>query len=449
MQLFLLGLNHKTAPVEVREQLALSPSRVAQALRFLREQSGAHEAAILSTCNRAEIYAVGSPEIAPRLERFLDEFQHVSPRHIQPYLYRQHDENSARHLFRVAAGIDSLVLGESEILGQVKTAMEAARSNGALSNVLDELFRRAIACGKRARHETAISRGALNVGSAAVELARQIFGPLTGHTVLILGAGKMSSLTAQHLVASGARRVLVANRTYARAQELAQRFSDPDTDAGLNGIPAALSEAVTWEEFPQRLIEADIVIASTRAPHLVLTSEQVAQAMKARRHRPLFLIDIAVPRDIDPQAHQLDNVFLYDIDDLQSVVTANLAQRAQELNLVERIIEDEVSGWRQWYASLDAKPVMAALARHAEEIRTGEVEAALSQLSHLSERDQQIVRALAKSISGKLIHAPLRHLREAAEHSPEDVEAIRRAFNLHQSTLPPHNGSRGEGGENK
>jgi glutamyl-tRNA reductase len=442
MQLFLLGLNHKTAPVEVREQLALPPSRVAQALRFLREQSGAREAAILSTCNRAEIYVVGPAEIAPRLERFLDDFQHIPTRQMQPYLYRQHDENSARHLFRVASGVDSLVLGESEILGQVKTAMEAARNHGALSSVLDELFRRAIACGKRARSETAISRGALNVGSAAVELARQIFGPLAGHTVLILGAGKMSSLTGQHLVASGARRVLVANRTYARAQELADRFSDPTSDEGLNGIPAALSEAVTWDEFPQRLIEADIVIASTRAPHMVLTAEQVSQAMKARRHRPLFLIDIAVPRDIDPQAHQLDNVFLYDIDDLQGVVNSNLAQRAQELTLVEQIIEGEVSSWRKWYSSLDAKPTIAALARHAEEVRAREVEAALSQLGHLSERDQQVVRALAKSISGKLMHAPLRHLREAAESSPEDVEAIRRAFALDGSTL-----QRPKGGE--
>jgi glutamyl-tRNA reductase len=437
MQLFLLGLNHKTAPVEVREQLALPPSRVAQALRFLREQSGAREAAILSTCNRAEIYAVGTPETAHRLERFLDEFQHIPSRYIQPYLYRQHDDNSARHLFRVASGIDSLVLGESEILGQVKTAMEASRANGAMSNVLDELFRRAIVCGKRVRSETAISRGALNVGSAAVELARQIFGPLAGHTVLILGAGKMSSLTAQHLVASGARRVLVANRTYARAQELAERFSDPDDNSGLNGIPAALSEAVTWEEFPKRLIEADIVIASTRAPHLVLTAEQVAQAMKARRHRPLFLIDIAVPRDIDPTAHQLENVFLYDIDDLQGVVNSNLAQRSQELNRVETIIDSEVDLWRKWYGAMDARPVMAALARRAEEIREQELEATMSQLSHLSERDQQMVRAMAKSISGKLMHAPLRHLREAAEAAPEDVEAIRRAFALPESTLPP------------
>lgn len=435
MQLFLLGLNHKTAPVEVREQLALSPSRVSGALQWLREHSGAQEAAILSTCNRAEIYVVGPAETAPKLEQFLDEFHHVPAKRLGNHLYRRHDADSARHLFRVASGIDSLVLGESEILGQVRTAFETARQSGSISNVLDELFRRAIACGRRARNETAIGRGALNVGSAAVELARQIFGPLEGHTVLILGAGKMSSLTAQHLVASGARRVLVSNRTYARAEELARLFSDGESegDKVLSGIPNAHAEAVTWDEFPQRLIEADIVIASTRAPHLILSAEQVAAAMKARRHRPLFLIDIAVPRDIDPQAHQLDNVFLYDIDDLQNVVQANLAQRAQELSLVEGIVEGEVASWQNWVSSLDARPVMAALARHAEEIRTQEVEAALSQLNHLSERDQQVVRALGKSIAGKLVHAPLRHLRESAAAEPGDIEALRRAFRLDES----------------
>ncbi|HEX8834042.1 MAG TPA: glutamyl-tRNA reductase, partial [Abditibacteriaceae bacterium] len=261
MQLFLLGLNHKTAPVEVREQLSLSSSRLPLALRGLRDQGGAREVAILSTCNRAEIYAVGAADAGPRIEQFLSEFHHLPQRGLQTHLYRHSNAESARHLFRVASGIDSLVLGESQILGQVKTAFEEARANGAISNVLDELFRRAISCGKRARAETDIGRGALSVGSAAVELARQIFGPLQGHTVLILGAGKMSALTAQHLVASGARRVIVSNRTHERACELAQTFGDAAPDGKVD------AEAVHWNEFPKRLVEADIVIASTRAPH--------------------------------------------------------------------------------------------------------------------------------------------------------------------------------------
>ncbi|MBV9866614.1 MAG: glutamyl-tRNA reductase [Abitibacteriaceae bacterium] len=420
MQLFLLGLNHKTAPVEVREQLALAPAQLPHALRGLREASGVREAAILSTCNRAEIYAVGPNDSLPRLEKFLQDFHHLPLAGLNPYLYQRYDADSARHLFQVACGVDSLVLGESQILGQVKTAFEAARTHGAISNILDELFRRAISCGKRARSETAIGRGALSVGSAAVELARQIFGPLSGHTVLILGAGKMSALTAQHLVASGARCVLVANRTHARAVELAEQFNQEKP----------IAEAVFWEEFPQRLAEADIVIASTQAPGFVVTVEQVAAAMKARRQRPLFLVDIAVPRDIEPGAHQLDNVFLYDIDDLQGVVNNNLAQRARELQQVESIIEAEVTDWAGWYRSREAQPIMAALAQHAAQIRDKEVAATLAQLPNLSPREQEIVRALAKSISGKLMHAPLRHLREAGEAGSADVEVLRRAFSL-------------------
>jgi len=420
MQLFLLGLNHKTAPVEVREQLSLAPSQLPRALSGLREASGVREAAILSTCNRAEIYAVGPTEAGPRLEQFLSNFHHLNAQGMKGYLYRRHDADSARHLFRVSCGIDSLVLGESEILGQVKTAVEAARSQGAISNVLDELFRRAIACGKRARTETAIGRGTLNVGAAAVDLARQIFGPLQGHTVMILGAGKMSARTAQHLMASGAHRVIVANRTFERARELAQTFG---------GDPAG-AEAIRWEEFPQRLIEADIVIASTRAPHLVLTAEQVAAAMKARRHRPLFLVDIAVPRDIDPAAHQIDDVYLYDIDDLQSVVNTNLAQRGGEIARVESIIEGEVAAWGQWYNALEAQPVMAALAQQAARISQSEVEAALSRLPDLTPQQQEIIRGLGRSVSRKLIHAPLRHLREAGATGSGDVEILRRAFDL-------------------
>ncbi len=415
MQLFLLGLSHKTAPVEVREKLALSSERLPQALHFLQRAIGVREAAILSTCNRAEIYAVGDERAGARLESFLDEFQHVPASSLRGSLYHGLDAQSARHLFRVASGIESLVLGESEILGQVKSAFEMARDSGTSSQVLDELFRRAIACGKRARTETAIGRGALSVGSAAVELARQIFGPLQGHTVLILGAGKMSARTAKTLVSSGAKRVLVANRTYEKAAELAAEFD---------------GEAVHWDEFPKRLAEADIVIASTRAPGYIVRAEHVAQAMKIRRHRPLFLVDIAVPRDIDPAAHQLNNVFVYDIDDLQGVVNANLAQRTNELAQVETIIESEVAGWEKWIRARSAQPIMAALAQHGAQIREREVREALAQMPNLSEREQEVVKALARSIEGKLLHAPLRHLREAGEAGSDDVEALRRAFKL-------------------
>ena len=429
MQLFLLGLNHKTAPVEVREQLSLSASQLSRALRAVRESAGAREAAILSTCNRAEIYALGDDNSAPRLEAFLADFHQVSPNNFSGHLYRTAGGESARHLFRVACGVDSLVLGESQILGQVKSALEAAQNNGAIGGVLDELFRRAISCGKRARAETGIGRGALSVGAAAVELAKQIFGSLAGHTILILGAGKMSELTAQHLVASGAKSVIVANRTHQRAQELAQIFS-AETARG-----QVATRAVTWDEFPEELKRADIVISSTRAPGFVLHAAEVAAAMKARRSRPLLLIDIAVPRDIDPQAHQLDNVYLYDIDDLQGVVDLNRAQRGGELTRVEEIVESEVESWNGWYRGLSAQPVMAALSRRAQSVREREVENALAMLPNLSEREREIVRQMGRSIAGKLMHAPLRHLRQAGENGSGDVGALRRAFALDDESL--------------
>jgi glutamyl-tRNA reductase len=440
MQVFVLGLNHKSAPVEVRERLALSPSRLAQALRTLRGLPGISEAAILSTCNRAEFYVAGDEAAVAQLEAFLcEQAQGAS---IQPHLYRFEGGESARHLFRVASGLDSLVLGESEILGQVKSALAQSREAGTCGPVLDEALRRAIACGKRARTETGIGRGALNVGSAAVELARQIFGPLQGHTVLILGAGKMSALTAQHLVSSGARRILVANRTYARAQELARTFSDEATRGEaaprprqvLAGIPNADARAVSWEEFPARLVEADIVISSTRAPHLILTPEHIAPAMRARLGRPLFLIDIAVPRDIDPRVNALEDVYLYDIDDLSAVVESNRAGRAVEAARAESIVDEEAASWQKWLRGRGSSPVASALAQHAQQVRDREVEAALANLGHLSERDKATVAALGRALSSKLLHAPLRHLREGALEHPDDAQAIARAFKLAPST---------------
>ncbi len=426
MHVFLLGLSHKTAPVEVRERLSISPTQLPRALRALRESGGAHEAAILSTCNRTEIYAVGAPEAGRKLERLVGKFHFAAPQvatistNLSSCFYRNTDAATARHLFSVASGVDSLILGESEILGQVKKAREISQEQGALGGTLDELFRRAISCGKRARAETEIGRGAQSVGTAAVELSRQIFGSLKGRTVLILGAGKISSLTARALVASGAHEVIVANRTHERAQELAKTLCDSGADA----------EATRWDELPRRLVEADIVIASTHAPHTVLSASQVETAMRARRHRPLFLIDLAVPRDIEASAHEIDDVFLYDVDDLKNVVGSNRSQRECEVELVQNIIESEVENWQKWQRSMAARPVMAALAGRGETIREAELNLALSKLAHLSEEEKNVVRRLAQSLTGKILHAPLRHLREAGESGSSDVEAIERAFSL-------------------
>jgi glutamyl-tRNA reductase len=429
MHLFLLGLSHKTAPIEVRERLSISPAQLPRALNALRESGGASESAILSTCNRTEIYAVGPSQVGHQLERFAGQLHLAhggAPLKLCDWYscsYRTKDATTARHLFRVASGVESLILGESEILGQVKKAREMSQAQGTLGAALDELFRRAISCGKRARAETEIGRGAQSVGTAAVELSRQIFGSLKGRTVLILGAGKISALTARALVACGAHEVIVANRTHQRAQELAATLCSAGADA----------EATRWDELPRRLVEADIVIASTHAPHTVLSVAQVDTAMRARRHRPLFLIDLAMPRDIEAGAHELDDVFLYDIDDLKNVVGSNRSQRECEVELVQNIIETEVESWQKWQRSLDARPVMAALAGRGEEIREAELESALSKLSHLSDKEKEVVRRLSQSLTGKILHAPLRHLREAGETGSSDVEAIRRAFALGES----------------
>ena len=415
--LHLLGLNHKTAPVEVRERFALSaPKQVEHALNYVRGVPGIGEAIILSTCNRVEIYAWGDANAGAQLRASMNAYHEFGQYKGDEFFYLKSDSEAAQHLFGVASGLDSLVLGEAEILGQVKVALENARQNGASGPALDELFRRAIGCGKRARSETAIGRGALSVGAAGVELARQIFGDLRGRTVLILGAGKMSARVAQCLVSSGAHRVLVANRTFERAQQLAREFGDAN----------APSAAVGWDEFPAKLVEADIVIAGTRAPHYVVTREQIA-AIARKRRRSLLLIDIAVPRDIDPKCNELDDVFCFDIDDLQDVVENNRGGRSGEIAAVQSIIAQEISAWRAWTRAHDARPIMAALAQKAARVREVETDLALSKLEHLSAKDRAIVEHLARSIAGKLVHAPLSHLRNGGE---ADADAIARAFDL-------------------
>jgi len=436
MDIFLLGISHKTAPVELREQLALPPSHIPRALHILKSACGLSEAVILSTCNRAEIYAVGNGQSSARLERFLGRYHTLPSRkqNIHPpvpitaALYRSQGEASAHHLFNVASGVDSMVVGESEIQGQVKTALDTAHKHESIGPVLDELFRRAIACGKRARTETAIGRGAQSVGAAAVELARQIFGPLHGHKVLLLGAGEMSAATARCLVSSGASSVIVANRTLAKGQELAADLRSQNADAS----------AVHWKELAAQLEKTDIVIASTGAPHQVITAEQVKIAMKGRRHRPLFMIDIAVPRDIDPAAHQLEDVFLFDIDDLRNVVETNRRGRAGEIASVEEIIASEMDAWERWLRAHQVRPVMSALAHQAAALRDTEVANATrnarQKLGDLDEASlqtvEEILAGLGRSITGKLIHPPLRHLREAGETGSSDVDALRRAFDL-------------------
>ncbi|MBI4355856.1 MAG: glutamyl-tRNA reductase [Candidatus Omnitrophica bacterium] len=349
MQILVVGVNHQTAPVEVRERLALAKSRLGEALHAARSHGHLAECVMLSTCNRVELYGV-VPEADGQVERLKDFFQRYSQLELpllDQVLYSFQQPNSIRHLFRVASGLDSMVIGESEVLGQVKEAYEIARGQGTTGKVFNVLFQKALNAAKEVRTQTGINRGATSVGSVAVRLAQKIFGPLQRHTILIIGAGAMGELTLRHLVKCGAESILVSNRSYDRAVALAEQWG---------------GQAMTFEQLEQGLAQADIVISSTGAPHAVLSASQVQAAMRARRKRPLFIIDIAVPRDVESSAGSLDNVYLYNIDDLQGIVEGHRAQREEAAAASQAIIDRKVRLFMEWLAT-NGTPLAAGHAR--------------------------------------------------------------------------------------
>lgn len=420
MRLVVVGLNHKTAPVEVRERLSFSGERHSEALRGLAESQALDEVVVLSTCNRTEIYAAGAEQSA--IEQELTSLFQAQLRPgdspLVPHLYRCVDLEAVQHLFRVASGLDSMILGEAQILGQVKDALHAALNANSAGVHLSRVFRQAVEVGKRVRTETGIGQNAVSVSYAAVELARKIFGDLKGKAVLIVGAGETGELTARTLAAHGATAILVANRTYERAVELAERFG---------------GEAFGFDSLGECLERTDIVISSTGAPHVVLEFELVRQAMRRRQHRPLFLIDIAVPRDIDPQVNSLDNVYLYDIDDLQTVVERNLAKREQEIERVERIIAEETAAFSRWWSARQMVPMIRALKAYGEEIQERELQRLFNRLPHLSERERELIRSSARVIVNRLLHQPVVGLKEVSEHEhhgPVYADVLRRLFGL-------------------
>jgi len=414
-----LGLNHRTAPVEIREKLAFPEDVQPEALVRLVENYELREAAILFTCNRSEIYAVSEEgdEGLEEARRFLAESQGVDVHALQPHLYAFSDRETALHLFRVACGIDSLVIGESQILKQVRDALERAQQNGSARLLVNELFQRSLRVGKRARTETDIGRGRLSISTAAVELAGQIFGDLESCSSLLLGAGEMGELTAQYLVDSRVRRLWVANRTRERAEELARRFG---------------GEVADFADFPARLAEVDIVISSTAAPGFVILPAAVRRAMRQRRGRPLFLIDIAVPRDVDPQIRDLDNVFVFDIDDLEQVVESNRQEREQEIRQVQTLIEEEIEDFLHWFNALGTGPLIRGLRQRAEELRQVELDRWTGKLRHLSEEDRRTVEGLLRGYANKLLHLPLVQIRELANEEDGYIrlDTVRRLFGL-------------------
>jgi len=419
MQLVLIGMNHKSAPLDIRERLQLSCGEGDRPLPGMMCQGGIREALYLSTCNRVEVLArvTDSAGDVEALKSFIYGQGNLSVEELDRCLYIYRDLEAVRHLFRVTASLDSMIMGEPQILGQMKDAYRTAVLNGTTGVLLNRLSHHAFRVAKRVRTETGIAGNAVSVSYAAVELAKKIFGDLKKRSVLLIGAGEMSELAARHLLRQGVSAIHIANRTYARAEEMAAEFQ---------GVPVA------FEKFPELLPEVDIVIASTGAPGYIMTAQMVASAFRRRRNRPLFLIDIAVPRDIDPAAGDIDNVYLYNIDHLQDVVDTNKEVRRAEALKAEEIIAGEVAAFEAWFNTLSVVPTIVSLREKLEGIVKGELERSSSWLKNLDEEERNRVEILAASIVNKILHDPMTGLKE--ESRDKDalpfVAVIRRLFNL-------------------
>jgi glutamyl-tRNA reductase len=412
-----VGLSHQTAPLAVREALAFPRNRLGEALERAQEEAGLSEAMILSTCNRVEVYGRAPEPVVQHVAEFFARFHDRRLDELGSLLYRLEGEPAVRHAFRVAASLDSMVLGESQILGQVKQAYQAAEEAGALGSVLNALRNRSIAAAKRARTETALGRNAVSVSHVAVELARKIFGDLRDRSVLLVGAGKMSELAARQMVRGGARATVLGGRTLEKAEQLA---------ATLGGQAAPL------EALRSSMAEVDVVISGTGAPGLVVRREDVEAAQAERRSRPLFLIDIAVPRDIEPEAGKVKGVFLYDLDDLRSVSEANLRERRKEAASAEAIVDQEIGAFLEWRRSLDVVPLLVELRSRADEIRRAEVDKARRRLGPLTPEQEKALDAATSGIVNKLLHSPTVELKKMASnrHHTEHVGLIRKLFGL-------------------
>ena len=421
MKLWLTGLNHRTAPVAVRERLAFPEADLPQALAELRGMPGVAEAMILSTCNRVEVSvaAEDSDNAGDAVIGFLCRTRGLDRSWLEPHLYVIRGRDAVRHLFRVAASLDSMVVGEPQILGQLKSAYSIARDVGALSGALETVVTRAFSVAKRVRNETDIGQSAVSVSYAAVELAKEIFGKLQGHKVMLIGAGKMSELAARHLSRSGAS-IVVTNRTASRAQELASL---------VGGI------VIPYDDYRQHLREVDIVITSSGAEDYLLRREDVKRILDARRNRPMFLIDIAVPRNIEPAVNDLDNVFLYDIDDLQRVVSENLRTRQNEAEEADRIVSEEVERLESWMRARSVGPVIVDLQESLERLRTAEIERMRGKLGPLTPQQEQAIEQLTRGIIAKIAHGPIAALRRNAGDATI-IDRIRNIFRLDEETEP-------------
>lgn len=416
MPLLALGLNHRTAPVDVRERVAFDSNRLDTALRDLLDHGGAREAAILSTCNRTELYCGLKGEDDQQVVEWLGHYHLIQTADLQPYLYQHRDQRAVRHILRVASGLDSMVLGEPQILGQVKAAYHVANSAGTLGSRLERLFQHTFAVAKQVRTDTRIGASPVSVAFAAVSLAKQIFADLPKRTALLIGAGDTVELVTRHLHENGIGRLIVANRTLERAHALVTPF---------DGFAIAL------EDIPAHLVEADIVIAATASPGLMLEAAKVRQCLKQRRHRPMFMVDLAVPRDIDPAVADLDDVYLYTVDDLKSIIQDNLRSRQAAAEQAEEIIDHQVEHFMAWLRAQDSAASIRALRQQAEAMRDEILTRAQHQLAQ--GRDPlEVLNVLAHTLTNKLIHTPCAGLREAAAQGDVDMlNLIKNLYRLH------------------
>lgn len=419
MYLVAVGLNHRTAPIEIRERLTFPEDLLAESFAKLQSYKEIRGCVILSTCNRTEIYGavIDVEKGLSGIRDFLAKCCHVDKSELKNYLYTFTLYDVVNHLFRVAAGLDSMILGETQILGQVRVAYQTACELNATNRVLNTLFQQAVTVGKRVRTETQIDRNAVSISYAAVELAKQRLNGLEGKSILVIGAGKMSELTAKHLVANGVADVLVANRSYDKAVALAAQF---------NG------RAVKYEDLFDHMVNADIVISATSATGYIIGQKDIHQVMKKRPGKRIFLMDIAVPRDIDPKVAKVADVDLYDIDDLQHVVDSNLAERKKEAIKAEKIVEQEMDAFLKWLSMQFITPTVAALKQRGEEIKQAETARAINRLGNLTEREKKVISSMANSIVNQLLHDPVVQLKHYALTHQGHLycEILQNLFNL-------------------
>ena len=417
MKVLVAGLNHKIADVDVREKLAFTGPKLEEGLLRFSELPEVDEAIILSTCNRVELYAnVSETEKASgSIKTFLSEFHNINRDSLDNALYFYHDIQAVEHVFKVASSLDSMIVGEPQILGQLKDAFDLALAKKTTGILLNKLMKKAISTAKRVRTETRIAENAVSISFSAVELAKKIFTDLSKKVCMLLGAGEMAELAAKHLISNGVREVLVANRTFERACSLAEEF---------HGRP------VKFEEFLQEMVRADIVICSTGAPSYIVMKSQMQKVMKERKQRPVFIIDISVPRNIDPEINDMENVYLYNVDDLQGVVDSNLFERQKEAEKAEKIIAEELETFVKWQASLDSVPTIKALREKAEEIKKEEIDKLFHKLSGIGEKEREAIEYMATALVNKLIHPPTAALKEDSENRDLLVGAIRKLYGI-------------------